>query len=112
MIRRILTPMFQVGLFDHAPVGALGTNVQSAAHTQLARDTAAQGMVLLKNTNTVLPLNTSTLHSIVVIGSAGSTNPIVTGGGSSQVIAPYVVTPLQGITNRAGSGITVKYVQG
>jgi len=112
MVQRILKSMFQVGLFDNAPTGSTGANVQSAAHTQLVRDGAAQSTVLLKNTNSVLPLNTATIHTIAVIGSAASTNPIATGGGSSQVNFPYTITPLQGITSRAGTGITVNYVAG
>ena len=112
MVKRILTSMFQVGLFDRAPDGSPSANVQTAAHTQLAKDITTQGTVLLKNSNNVLPLNTATVHSIAVIGSTASTNPIVVGGGSGGVNVPYTITPLQGITSRAGSGITVTYAQG
>jgi beta-glucosidase len=111
MVRRILTSMFKRGLFDRARTGSIDANVQSAAHTQTAQDVAAAGMVLLKNTNTLLPL-TSTVKSIAVIGSAASTSPIIVGGGSGSVSVPYVVTALQGITSRAGSGVTVKYSTG
>jgi len=34
------------------------------------------------------------------------------GGGSATVVPPYVVTPVQGITARAGSGTNVSYAQG
>ena len=112
MVLRILTSMFAAGLFDRSPDGNVNNNVQSVAHTQVALDVATQGLVLLKNDNNVLPVNTSQIKSIAVIGSAASTKPIVVGGGSGNVQVPYVVTPLQGITNRAGSGITVKYVEG
>lgn len=112
MVRRILIPMFQIGLFDNAPTGSQTADVQSPEHTQVARDGAAQGMVLLKNLNNVLPINTSNIRSIAVIGSAAHTAPIVVGGGSGNVRPPYVISPLQGISNRAGGGITVRYVQG
>ena len=34
------------------------------------------------------------------------------GGGSASVTLPYNITPLAGITSRAGSGFTVSYAQG
>ena len=83
MVKRILVPMFQAGLFDRAPSGSTGANVTSAAHTQTAQDVAAQGMVLLKNTNNVLPF-TSSVTKIALIGTAASTSPIVCGGGSGK----------------------------
>ena len=113
MVRRILTAMFQMGLFDRNPTSSSDDNVQSQAHTQLARDAAAQGIVLLKNISNTLPLSTTQADKITVIGTAASTNPIVACGGSGYVIPPYVVTPLQGIISRTeGTSITVRYVQG
>ncbi len=112
MVKRILAPVFQLGLFDHGPIGSPTANVQSAAHTQLSRNAAAQGTVLLKNNGSILPLNASTVGSIAVIGSAAGTNPVVTGSGSAGVTPPYVITPLQGITSRAGAGVTIRYAEG
>ena len=109
--RRVLTSMFQMGLFDHAPSGNINADVRTTAHTQVARTVAAEGLVLLKNANAVLPLTTA-IHSIAVIGSAASTNVIAVGGGSGWVSPPYVISPLQGITSRAGSGVSVTYTQG
>jgi beta-glucosidase len=113
MAKRIFVPMFQAGLFDRAPTGSTGANVTSAAHTQTAQDVAAQGLVLLKNTNNVLPFST-TVKKIAVIGTAASTSAIVSGGGSGNV--PYtdtqLITALEGITSRAGAGITVSYAAG
>jgi beta-glucosidase len=113
MAKRIFVPMFKAGLFDRAPSGSTGANVTSTAHTQTAQDVAAQGMVLLKNTNNVLPLSTS-VTKIALIGTAASTSPIVCGGGSGSV--PYsdtqLITALEGLTSRAGGGITVSYNDG
>ncbi len=111
MVRRVLTAMFRFGIFDH-PAGDLSSNVTSAAHTQFARDAAAQSMVLLTNANGLLPLNTATIHSIAVIGSAASTIDIATGSGSGEVYLPYYNLPLDAIASRAGSSITVNYSQG
>ena len=112
MVQRTLTSMFQSGMFDNPGTGSLSSNVTGTAHAQFARNAAAQGTVLLQNTGGLLPLNTSAIHSIAVIGSAASTSPISTGAGSAGVTLPYNITPLAGITSRAGAGITVSYSQG
>ncbi|MGH7992887.1 MAG: glycoside hydrolase family 3 C-terminal domain-containing protein, partial [Limisphaerales bacterium] len=110
MVQRILTSMFQFGLFDNPSTGNLSANVTGTAHAQFARNEAAAGTVLLQNNGGLLPLGAS-VHSIAVIGSAASTSPISTGAGSAGVNLPYNITPLAGITSRA-SGITVSYAQG
>ncbi len=111
MVLRILTTMFQFGLFDQPQTGTLSATATSPAHALFARTAAAEGMVLLQNNHQLLPL-ASTVHSIAVIGSAASVSPISTGAGSAGVVLPYNVTPLAAITNRAGSGVTVHYAQG
>jgi beta-glucosidase len=112
MVHRILSAMFRFGVFDNPPTGNLNSTVTSAAHTQFSRDAAAQGVVLLKDNNGLLPLNLATVHSIAVIGSAANGAPISTGCGSAGVKLPYNVTPLVGISNRAGAGVTIRYNQG
>jgi len=112
MVQRTLTSMFQFGLFDNPTAGNLSSNVTGTAHAQFARNAAAEGTVLLQNNGGLLPLNTSSIHSIAVIGSVASVSPISTGAGSAGVNLPYNITPLAGITSRAGGGITVSYSQG
>ncbi len=112
MVQRTLTSMFQFGLFDNPSTGNLSSNVTGTAHAQFARNAAAAGTVMLKNNSGLLPLNTSSIHSIAVIGSVASVSPISTGAGSAGVNLPYNITPLTGITSRAGAGITVSYSQG
>ena len=111
MVQRILTTMFQFGIFDNPPTGNLSSVVTNAAHNLFARQAAAEGVVLLQNNRGLLPVGAS-VHSIAVIGSVASVAPISTGAGSAGVVLPYNVTPLAGITSRAGSGITVNYAQG
>ena len=111
MATRILTTMFQFGVFDNPPTGNLSSTVTNLANIQFARSAAAEGTVLLKNSGGLLPLGSS-LHSIAVIGSVASGAPISTGGGSASVNLPYNITPLTGIANRAGGGVTVSYAQG
>ena len=111
-VRRILTSMFRRGLFDHAQTGTPDTSVTSAAHTAVTRQVAAAGTVLLKNTDSALPIVSST-KSIAVLGVGGDAAPIYGGGGSAGVNPTGgPVSPYQGIKARAGAGATVSYASG
>ncbi|HEX3792055.1 MAG TPA: glycoside hydrolase family 3 C-terminal domain-containing protein, partial [Pseudonocardiaceae bacterium] len=110
-VRRILTSMFAAGLFDTTQTGTTTSVVTSDAHTAVAKQVAEEGSVLLKNSNTTLPIGSAT-KSIAVIGDDAGPNAMTAGNGSAHVNAPYVVTPYQGIKTRAGSGVTVNYAQG
>lgn len=109
MVLRILIPMFSLGMFEYQQTGSLDVDVRLPEHAILARHLAAAGTVLLKNKNNILPLDTSKLKRIAVIGNDGDKDPVIAGGGSGHVIASYVITPLQGIRNRAGPSINVSY---
>ncbi|MBN1411109.1 MAG: glycoside hydrolase family 3 C-terminal domain-containing protein [Spirochaetales bacterium] len=113
MVKRILVPMFEAGLFDRKPEGSTSANVTSPSHTQTAQDMAAQGLVLLKNTGNFLPLGGS-IKKIALIGEAADSRPIVTGGGSGNVPYTYMqlVTAKEGIKDRAGSQFDVAYDAG
>lgn len=107
----ILTEMFAFGLFDKAPTGSPAQPATSTANQAAATRLAQEGTVLLKNNGNVLPLASST-RSIAVIGADASTSPQTAGGSSAAVNSSGTITPLQGITARAGSGITVSYNNG
>lgn len=81
MNRRILTSIYAAGI-DKDPAKP-GGMIDFAAHKALARDVAAQGIVLLRNESGVLPL-TSTAHRIAVIGGLANVG-VLAGGGSSHV---------------------------
>jgi beta-glucosidase len=86
--------------------------VFSDAHRALAREVAARSMVLLKNDPVgdapLLPLRRDAVSSVAVIGRLADVAN--TGDhGSSDVRAPEVVTPLQGLT-AALPGAVVRHV--
>ncbi|GLY85700.1 beta-glucosidase [Actinoallomurus iriomotensis] len=108
MVGRVLTQMFAFGLFDHPKTGTTGAVVTSDAHKATARQVAEESTVLLKNSG-VLPLSTATTKKIAVIGTDGGAGVASVGGGSATVTSSGTVSPLTGITNRAGSGATVQY---
>lgn len=107
-VRRILLQMFEKGLFDN-PV--TNTQINAKAGGKQAREIAEQSMVLLQNNDDVLPLSKKELNSIAVIGPDADTASAA-GGGSSLVNPTYTVSPLEGIRNRAGNGVEVKYAAG
>jgi len=109
-VRRILVPMFRFGLFDKRQTGTWDANVRSPQHDAFARRVAEEGTVLLKNESNLLPLRAGT--TVAVIGAAGNDTPKAEGGGSSAVIAPYIVTPLEGIRKRAAAGTRISYAAG
>lgn len=74
--------------------------VASPEHVRLAREVAGRAMVLLKNESVggepVLPIAHDRLESVSVLGRL-SDLPNTGDNGSSNVPAPYVVTPLEGL---------------
>jgi beta-glucosidase len=77
----------------------------SEAHKAVARATARESIVLLQNAGNFLPLKRENLRSIAVIGPRA--NEVLYDYYSGP--APYLVTPLQGIRDKAGAGIAVRY---
>jgi beta-glucosidase len=69
-------------------------------HRSLAREAAAKAVVLLRNepvgAHPLLPLDAAALRTVAVIGRLADIRNIGDGG-SSEVWAPDVVTPLQGL---------------
>ena len=112
MVSPILTEMFAFGLFDEPPGGSPAQTATSPAHVADALQLAEEGTVLLKNSGGVLPLSASSAKSLAVIGADASSSPVTAGGGSAGVNSSGTVTPLQGITAAAPSGVTVSYNSG
>jgi len=81
MVHRILRAMYEVGIFDYPQKIQA---IPAAADAAVAQDIEEQGAVLLKNANSQLPLNGSSLQSIAIIGSHADT-AVLSGGGSAQV---------------------------
>ena len=98
-----LAQEIRFGLFDH-PLTT--TPIDAAADGLVARRIEEAGTVLLKNAGNRLPLDAAKLHSIAVIGQYAAT-PHPGGGGSSHVDPLYTVSPVQGIQNRVGPGVSV-----
>ena len=106
-LQRRYTQTFKWGIFDRA---LKQTPIDFAAHGQRARQIGTDSAVLLQN-NGALPI-ASSVQKLVVIGKASQVyaqqaiaggamvgKPMGAGGGSSDVVPTYTVTPVDGIKN-------------
>ncbi|HEY3262793.1 MAG TPA: glycoside hydrolase family 3 C-terminal domain-containing protein [Pseudonocardiaceae bacterium] len=113
MVRRILNAIFAVGLFDHPVPEERPALASTAEHVALATRIAVEGTVLLVNRDGLLPLDTGPVRSIAVIGTAGDDAQwVMAGSPCVRTFPERRVTPLQGITARAGDGVRVRFAQG
>jgi beta-glucosidase len=105
----ILRTMFVSGVFDRASTAS--GEIDTPAQQAVARHGAAESIVLLKNDGNLLPLDSSKIKSLAVIGPSAAVAR--TGGGGSSLVHPkYSVAPLDGIKERAGSSMQVSYALG
>ena len=105
-VGRILRVIFVSGLFDHPH--ATGAAVDTPAQQSVARQGATEGIVLLKNAGSLLPLDPAKVHSIAVIGPNAAIAR--TGGGGSSLVRPkYAVAPMDGIREHS---VPVTYALG
>jgi len=74
-------------------------------HKRLARTITQKSIVLLKNEKNTLPLDKHALQSIAVLG--GRANDVALDWYSGT--PPYAVSPLQGIKDKVGSPVEVRY---
>jgi len=107
LLRRY-TQMFRMGTFERQPL--VQTPIDFAAGGVKARVIGDQSGVLLQNDNHVLPFNANTVRNVVVIGKATQVyaqqavaggilvgRPMGSGGGSSDVVPNYTVSPAEGL---------------
>jgi len=106
-VRRILRKAIEFGFFDQPQID---TNIPTYGQEgrQVALEMARNGMVLLKNSGNLLPLDETKLKTIAVIGP--DAYPAVIGGGGSAETKPFnAVSYLEGISNRMGTKVKVLY---
>jgi beta-glucosidase len=106
-VRRILRKAIEFGFFDQSQTDT-DIPTYSQEGRQVALEEARGGMVLLKNSGNLLPLDETKVKTIAVIGP--DAYPAVPGGGGSSETKPfYAVSYLEGISNRLGAKARVLY---
>ena len=108
-----LATLFKLGLFDAAaknPFNKIRDNVvDNAAHRLLAKQTAAQSMVLLSNKNNVLPLSKNINHILITGPNANVSNVLMANyNGNSSKCINFV----EGITGAVSASTVISYNQG
>ncbi|KAG8911818.1 hypothetical protein FRC01_005511 [Tulasnella sp. 417] len=89
------------------------TYEKNDADSALMRRVAAESLVLLKNTDNILPIKPadSGIKKIAIIGPNAKA-VVVSGGGSASMRNAYVVTPFDGIVAGLEEGVEVQYHEG
>lgn len=109
-VARVLALKFRAGLFEHpyADVAKTAGVLAAKSHAELARKAADEAIVLLKNQDSLLPLDPAKIRSLAVIGPNADKERL--GGYSGN--PPYYVTVLEGVRKRLGDKVQVSYAEG
>jgi beta-glucosidase len=109
-VRRILSVAIRFGWLDRGQTGLTIPRYNLPAR-QVSLNTAREGITLLKNESSLLPLDKTKTKSILVIGP--NAFPAVPVGGGSAEVQPFAaISFLEGLSNYAGSAIQVFYDRG
>ena len=128
---RTLRLRFELGLFDDPRTSpfwkySVSKDVDTEAHRSLARQSASEGLVLLRNIDGLLPLDAASLRHIAVIGPNANNSAALlsnyAGCGAKQTRNAVnrndpskpctLVTPLQGLQNQLPSHVKLHYIRG
>ena len=107
-IKELLQLFVKTGKFKHPETPAEQV-VINPAHTKLIREAGAQGIVLLKNEDSILPLQKDKIKNLAVLGLAKET--LAHGGGSAAVNGHHSVTPYDALKRSFGRS-ELLYAQG
>lgn len=106
-VRRVLRLAMRTGMNRNRPWGS----INSPEHHEACRRIGQAGVVLLKNDDRTLPIDTKKIRKIAVIGENGIKRMTV-GGGSSSLKALYEIHPLEGLQARYGDELDIVYERG
>jgi beta-glucosidase len=104
-VRRILTVFDRAGAFD-ADADADERPTDDPADRAVARRTAAEAMVLLRNEGGLLPLDPAKIRRVALVGP-GAESVAIMGGGSASVRPHYEVSLVEALGQRLGAGVEV-----
>lgn len=118
-VRRVLRKKFELGLFDDpyrfSDPAREKSVLDNPAHRKFAREMAAKSIVLLKNTDRILPLSRN-VKTIAFIGPLVKTVKDNHGGWSVTFpgldYSNFIVTQWDGLKNKLGNGTRLLYAKG
>ncbi len=106
-VRRVLRLTFRTAMDYSKGSGA----ICSEEHYDAARRIGAEGIVLLRNEGSVLPMRPASGTRILVVGE-NAVKMMTVGGGSSSLKVQREISPLDGIRNAAAGVASVDYARG
>ncbi len=107
LVQRYVRVMFLTGAFDDPSTLPNGER-NTPEHQALSRRAGEEGMVLLKNDGSLLPLDIDSIDRIALLGpNLQKKFGRILSGGSSAVVPPYEITPLQGMKERLRNKIKI-----
>ena len=86
-------------------------SINTEAHFKDAYNIASESVVLLKNDKNLLPIKSSEIKTLAVIG-ANATKKNALGGFGAGVKTTREITPLEGLKNRLPPSIIINYAEG
>ncbi|NVM31718.1 MAG: glycoside hydrolase family 3 C-terminal domain-containing protein [Candidatus Helarchaeota archaeon] len=104
-IKRLLRVMFLVGLFDDENTLPSGSR-NTPEHRAVAHQIAEEGIVLLKNSKNLLPLDIEKIVKIAVLGPNANKKHAF-GGGSSMIRPYYEITPKKGLKKKCHGKVKI-----
>jgi beta-glucosidase len=112
-VRTLLATFDRLGALDDQPQAPAAIDLPE--HRQLARRAAISSMVLLRNEKVndqpLLPLNTTGLKSVAVIGPNAERTRIM-GGGSAEVLPHHRTAIIDVLRERLGAKVSVRHEAG
>ncbi|MDX1481576.1 MAG: glycoside hydrolase family 3 N-terminal domain-containing protein [Woeseiaceae bacterium] len=110
-VAAILRLKFELGLFEEPYVESARLPAIASPHAlSVAKQAALESVVLLKNENTLLPLDSSSLDSIAVIGPLADAPYEQLGTWIFDGDPDLTVTGLAGLRNLVGNELDVRFV--
>ena len=107
-VRRVLRLFYRTTMNRQRPVGFLC----SESHYDDARRIGGEGIVVLKNERNVLPIDTTRVRNILVVGE-NAVKMMTVGGGSSSLKVQRELSPLDGLREAlAGRGVDIVWERG
>lgn len=106
-VRNILRLVFRTNMDKKRPWGSFTTG----QHALAGRTIGEEGIVLLQNKNSILPIDLDKVKKIAIIGE-NAIKTMTVGGGSSSLKVKYEISPLEGLKKRIGERAGVVFARG
>ncbi|KIV98805.1 uncharacterized protein PV09_09455 [Verruconis gallopava] len=110
-VMNILKLLKRVGKFSDRKTTQAEVALDRPEHRALIRKAGADGSVLLKNRDGILPLSQSSIKKIALLGPLAD-YAAAHGGGSASLNCHYKVTPLEAFRKRLGNEVEITHGKG